>query len=360
MDCTRTVGLILAAGRSSRLGECKALLPMGKSNIICAAVQKLLKYCSEIVIVTGRDALQVKDSITEYPQVKAVYNSNYETTPMFSSVLMGIESVRDKGDRLFILPCDTPAFREHTLGILLKYMNVTAVRAVKPTFGGHSGHPILIDMGLSGEILGYDGGNGLAGALDAAGGVRVVAVPDAGILLDTDTPQDYERLLQYYQNREMPTYDECGAILDFMHVPDNIRAHCRAVEERAINIADELKAVGYPLDRKLIYTAALLHDICRQKEQHAQQGAQILREMGFCKVADIVSEHMDILRPEDLNECAIVYYADKTTVKDEYVTLDEREQRILKYLAGDNEAIAVALRRVAAARTIEREIYRHI
>ncbi len=306
MGCIRTAGLILAAGRSSRLGGVKPLLPLGKSKIIQAGVEKLSCCCSEIAVVMGRNAEEVGEALIPYRNVKTIYNEDFETAPMFSSVLLGMEYLADRSERLFLMPCDTPAFREHTLKVMIKYMNVTAAKAVKPAFNGISGHPVLIDISLCHLILDYNGENGLAGAIEAAGGARTVAVPDYGILLDTDTPQDYEKLLQYHQNREIPTPGECEAILDFMRVPQNIRAHGRAVAERAVKIAGKLVTAGYALDCKLIYSAALLHDICRRESNHAKRGAQALRQMGFEKTAHAVSLHMDIIDTEKLDEPAIV------------------------------------------------------
>jgi len=51
------------------------------------------------------------------------------------------------------------------------------------------------------------------------------------------------------------------------------------------------------------------------------KGADILRNMGFSDVADIVFEHMDLRTTlaTPLNEKEIVYFADKLVVKDQLV-----------------------------------------
>lgn len=360
MSHIRTIGLILAAGRSSRLGDAKALLPLENSNIIGTAVNKLLKYCTEVMIVTGRDAELVKVYFADNPRVKTVNNDDYETSPMFTSVVLGLKQIMDKGERFFLLPCDTPAFRENTLKIMLNYMGVTAATVVKPMFNGISGHPILIDMSLSKKIFESDCEKGLGGILEKTEGVKRVPVADYGILLDTDTPQDYEILKSYYRNKEIPTHDECEAILDLNHVPDNIRAHCKAVAVKAVEVAGQLEKSGHKLNRELIYAGALLHDICRTQGNHALQGAQLLSKMGFDKTAKIVSEHMDISHPDVLDECAVVYYADKITTDDKYISLDERWKQIEKKLNGNDEALLNSGKRIQSARLIEKTIEKEI
>ena len=59
--------------------------------------------------------------------------------------------------------------------------------------------------------------------------------------------------------------------------------------------------------------AALLHDIKRKEKKHAEKGADLIKNLGFDKVAEIVRRHMDIdVKPDsNLDEKEIVYFADK-------------------------------------------------
>lgn len=204
----RTGGLILAAGRSSRMGAFKPLLPLGESNMLLTAVGKLRFCCGSIAVVIGKNSAQMEEAIAPYPYVAAINNKDFKTAPMFSSVALGIEYFMGKCDRLFILPCDIPAFSERTLSAMLKLMDAAKATIIKPTYGGRSGHPVLISSAVFRSILDYGGERGLAGAIEAFGGAAVVAVSDRGILLDADTQQDYERLVEYYKSSEAPDIDE--------------------------------------------------------------------------------------------------------------------------------------------------------
>ena len=75
-----------------------------------------------------------------------------------------------------------------------------------PRFAGKRGHPPLIARRLFGEILAGDGEGGLR-ALLARHEAADVDVADEGILLDMDTPEDYQRLAELARRRDVPTAD---------------------------------------------------------------------------------------------------------------------------------------------------------
>jgi len=112
---------------------------------------------------------------------------------MFDSVRLGLERLAGRCDRLFFAPADVPLFSADTLDALLR----AGDGVFCPTYRGKRGHPVLIPSRFISGILAYDGDRGLAGALEAVGGAAQVEVPDAGILLDADTQEDYRRLLSF-------------------------------------------------------------------------------------------------------------------------------------------------------------------
>ena len=110
------------------------------------------------------------------------------------------------------------------------------------------------------------------------------------------------------------------ALLSAAAPGERIEAHCRAVARQAVRIAE---ALPVRLDRELLESAALLHDVARTQPHHAQTGARWLRELGYEDAAYIVGQHHD----HDcaiLNEGAILYLADKCVLEDQVVPLEER------------------------------------
>lgn len=143
---------------------------------------------------------------------------------------------------------------------------------------------------------------------------------------------------------------QCLEFLDAVKLPDRIVRHVKAVRDQAVKIAGALNEKGMELDAALIENAALLHDICRQEQNHAAAGAALMDELGFKREAEIIRQHHD-LKSGEINEAAVVYLADKLVKEDKPVTLEER----FSFSAAkcrDEEAAAAHARRFAQAKDI--------
>lgn len=191
-----TAGVILAAGMSSRMGQMKMLLPLGGSNIIKYGVSTLLQAgVSPVVVVTGRDAVFVRDALKDL-DVEFVHNENFSSTQMFDSAKMGFEKVKGRCERVLFTPGDIPLFGSEILKDLVDSKASVAI----PICNGKTGHPVCIDEGLLSDIIAYDGEGGLKGALSKYKNVELIDTENKGVLMDADTPDDYEKLLNFYES----------------------------------------------------------------------------------------------------------------------------------------------------------------
>ncbi|MDR1422052.1 MAG: nucleotidyltransferase family protein [Coriobacteriales bacterium] len=71
----------------------------------------------------------------------------------------------------------------------------------RPLYRGEHGHPLLVCREAYPAIIGYAGDGGLKAAL-AEFALVGIEVPDKGVLLDADTPEDLARLEEYIRSRE--------------------------------------------------------------------------------------------------------------------------------------------------------------
>ena len=147
------------------------------------------------------------------------------------------------------------------------------------------------------------------------------------------------------------TEKTCSALLQAAGTPEPVMAHCRAVAEKTLQLADLAEAVGAAPDRRLLFSAAMLHDIARTEADHAAVGAAWLRTLGYPEVADLIAKHHD-LEAEGLDEAALLYLADKYLQGEREVTLDERFARSRERCAGE-EALQAHARRRETAKRIE-------
>lgn len=133
-----------------------------------------------------------------------------------------------------------------------------------------------------------------------------------------------------------PNREFCDALLQGAAVPEAVERHSRAVTKKALRMAKRLNEAGYKLDLDLIETGALLHDIARTEELHAQQGSYYLKELGYPDLARVIRNHCDC-PGNALDEDAIVYLADKLTDCTRDVTIEARFQKSLKKCRTEEE-----------------------
>ena len=150
------------------------------------------------------------------------------------------------------------------------------------------------------------------------------------------------------------TEEVCTALLHAAGTPAQVIAHCHAVAEEALRLADRLPADEAAPDRGLLYAAALLHDVARTEPDHAETGAAWVRALGYPEVAGVIARHHDF-GGDSLDEAALLFLADKYVRGTERVSLEERFAASAERCA-DEEARAAHERRFQAAKRLEKQI----
>lgn len=115
----------------------------------------------------------------------------------------------------------------------------------------------------------------------------------------------------------------CRKLLSAAELPENVIEHCEAVAKEAVLIAEALKGKGFELDLELIENAALLHDIARLSPNHPSAGAELLAELGFNEVSEVIRQHHD-LKSTEISEASVVYIADKLIEGDKKISIADR------------------------------------
>lgn len=347
--------IILAAGYSSRMGELKPLLPL---NGIPALEQAILAFreadVRDIVVVLGHKSSRLHP-IVEKCGARGVLNLRFHEG-MFSSVLAGAASITSIASGAFLLPADISLVRAATIRQLASAFSANSSGIVYPTFARRRGHPPVISRSILSAILNATPAplhSILAGHESAAVDVPVA---DQAIHMDMDTPADYEALRLLAAHREIPTREECEAMLLLFATPEPRLLHARKVAEVAARIASHLIELGVLLNLDLVQAGALLHDLAKGRPDHAIAGADTLLSMGFPGVSEIVAAHTDLHNPRRLDESAIVYLADKVVRGGTIVTLHERFAPALERFSHEPAALASAQRRMRDARMVAANI----
>jgi molybdenum cofactor cytidylyltransferase len=185
--------LILAGGRSSRMGALKPLLPLG-GRLIIEGVISLFREAgiSDILVVVGYQAEKIIP-LLENQGVRWVINEHYDRG-MFSSVQVGVRNLTGDCRAFFLSPADMPLVNTVTLKKLVAAYQERKLDVYHPCYGQKRGHPPLITAALIPSILAFAEPGGLRALLSRRKGTSLdVACDDPGILIDLDTPEDYER-----------------------------------------------------------------------------------------------------------------------------------------------------------------------
>jgi CTP:molybdopterin cytidylyltransferase MocA len=329
-------------------------MALGDTTIIEHAVRMFRAAgIEDIRVVLGFWAPEVS-AVLKPLDVLTVLNDSY-SEGMFSSIKAGIESIGSDCEAFFILPADIPLIRPATISALLA--NYKPNHILYPVCRKRRGHPPLISTTFTREILNYNGQDGLRSLLKQFEPSAInVEVADDGILLDMDTQQDYLRILVKYQQNPIPSREECLVLMtDKFLVEKEIIAHCQAVAKVAVILGKALKNAGIELDLDLIAAAGLLHDLARKQSDHARRAEQILRNLGYPAVADIVGVHMDIALEErkTISEKEVVFLADKLVQGNRIVDLQSRFKTKLRRYASEPDIFSIISGRLQSALKIK-------
>ncbi len=192
--------IILAAGKSTRMGRGKAALPLGGGDTFLTRIVRTFRDAGvdDVIVVVGHDAGQVRASAANaVVPVRLVENPAYETG-QFSSLLAGLSVADRPGVSAVLLTLvDVPLVSAGTVRAVLDRYRLTGAPIVRPTRGAQHGHPVLVARSLFDELRRADPAVGAKAVVRAhASPAGELPVEDEGAYLDVDTPAEYERLMR--------------------------------------------------------------------------------------------------------------------------------------------------------------------
>lgn len=191
-------GIVLSAGRSSRMESAKALLPLaGGDTFLVRIVRTLLEAgVDDVVVVLGHEADAIAASCTESGlPVRFVVNPEYDRG-QWSSLVAGLAVVDRPGIvATLVTLVDVPLVSAATVRAVIDCYRRTHAPVVRPTSGARHGHPLLIDRSLFPELRAADPSAGAKPVVRAhASPAGDIAIADEGAFIDIDTRADYERI----------------------------------------------------------------------------------------------------------------------------------------------------------------------
>ena len=184
--------VVLAAGRGSRMGSQKLLLPVAGRPLVQWSVDAALaSRVQETVVVVGHEAAAVAAALDDRP-VRILTNEAFEAG-MSTSLKTGIAAVRARCEAIVVLLADQPFVSAGLIDLLIERYSATGAPIVRPEVEGRQTHPVLLDAALFPELLLEEGDvGGRAVVARHLGEACLVTLDDAHQVVDIDTREQYE------------------------------------------------------------------------------------------------------------------------------------------------------------------------
>ena len=186
--------IVLAAGKSERMGRPKALLEFhGRTfleHILDAISRSSIEHTS-IVVGHHRSAIE---SRVQVPSM--IFNPDYERG-MVTSLQTGIRALPAESIGAFLFLVDHPVVETETIEAMIP--SSAPDRIIQPTYKGRRGHPVFLGADVLKEILQLPSTQGADVVVRRDPG-RIIEIPinAPGILIDVDTPEEYEKLRESF------------------------------------------------------------------------------------------------------------------------------------------------------------------
>ncbi len=187
----RIAGVVLAAGRSTRMGGPNKLLEEinGKPLVRIVTEQVLASRAGPVIVVTGHQRERVEHALAGL-RVSFVHNPDF-AGGLSTSLKAGIKAVPAEADGTLVTLGDMPQVSAALLDRLIATFDPErGALVVVPTFDGKRGNPVLWARRFFPDLMAVEGDVGarhlIAGYAEA---VTEVPVEDAAALTDIDTPE---------------------------------------------------------------------------------------------------------------------------------------------------------------------------
>lgn len=194
----RFAAVVLAAGRSQRMGANKLLLEVAGRPMLDLLLDALdASPLDEVLVVLGHRPDELR-GIVESHNAQAVINPNYDTG-MTSSFKSGLRRVA--ADAAFLILGDQLGLMPQLIEEMESLMSSDpGALVVSPAYQGRRGHPVLFRRELFPEVLSLDDSATLRDLILHHEDSHRLIEGDQWCVVDIDTPEDFEKAKQLWRS----------------------------------------------------------------------------------------------------------------------------------------------------------------
>jgi len=184
--------IVLAAGRSERMGKLKPLLKFNDTTFLGQIISVLkISDVDRITVVLGAEAETIKKS-ADFSGTNIVINKDYQRGQL-SSLIAAIEQAPQETDAILLCLVDNPFITREVVNKVVSKFKETNNPIIVPVFNKERGHPTLFSRSLFNELLNAPEEKGARHVLYSnEGKILELEVSERGILIGIDTPENYK------------------------------------------------------------------------------------------------------------------------------------------------------------------------
>lgn len=184
--------IILAAGKSMRMGRPKMLLPWGKVTVLEQVIRSVQDAgIQDILVVSGSGRDEVEKIAAQY-KVRTTYNEKFESEEMLASIQCGLRVQQTGTEAVLICLGDQPQVEESSVRRVCATFDKTRSPIIVPSYEMRRGHPWLVARPLWSELLDLQAPHSPRDFLNMhSAEIEYVVLDSPSIIEDLDTPEDY-------------------------------------------------------------------------------------------------------------------------------------------------------------------------
>lgn len=193
----RVAAVVLAAGKSSRMGRNKLLLEVGGRTILDRSLDALEESSvDEVFVVVGHDPEAI-EAMAEAHGFETVLNAEYERG-MTSSFQAGLRATT--ANSAFLVLGDQLGLDPTLIDEMASLMaNDPGALLISPVYEGRRGHPTLFRRALFEEIRGLGEGETVKDVVLRHERKHRSVEGGLWCTLDIDTPEDFEKTVKLFE-----------------------------------------------------------------------------------------------------------------------------------------------------------------